>query len=293
MGIEKANWDNEWAGLEPKQPRSRQWGCGLGIILFILLVLIICGAGGYLAWQQFDLQLGPGLLLVPPTALSMKQEASEAETPPSSPAELPAMAATVTLPVAQTAGAIAVGQLAPPPQIDGILGEWAEVPSFESNYLVYSVDGWDGTDDIEAIWRLGWNSDDLFIAVQVIDDRHVQTQTGNQIFKGDSLSLQIDSDVEGDYGPQLSPDDYQVNLSPGNFAGIAPSAFRFRGTNDGGSVDAPGHGINVAVQQTGQGYNLEAAIPWQDLNLNPQVDWSSVLLSMSMIMIRRARPYKR
>lgn len=269
MGTERESWDDEWAGFEPKQPRASGWGCRLGLVLLILLLLFICGASGYLAWQRFELQMGPGLVLVAPTALSSEPDTAEAKTPQPPGAESPALAATVTLPAEQTAGSVEAGQMTATPLIDGNLDEWASVPPFESSYLVYSVNGWDGTDDVSATWRLGWDSDHLFVAVQVEDNMHVQTQTGNKIFKGDSISLQIDSDLEGDFGPELSPDDYQVNLSPGDFAGIAPSAFRFRGTSSGGAVDASGHGIAVSVQQTGQGYNLEAAIPWQDIGITP------------------------
>ena len=269
MGTERESWDNEWAGLEPKQSRSSGWGCQLGLVLLILLLLAICGASGYLAWQQFDLQLGPGLMLVPPTALSSEPETAEAETPQPPAAESPSLAATVTLPAEQAAGSVEVGQMAATPLIDGNLDEWAGLPSFESQYLVYSINGWDGTDDVSATWHLGWDGSHLFVAVQVEDNMHVQMQTGNQIFKGDSISMQIDSDLTGDFGPELSPDDYQVNLSPGDFASIAPSTFRFRGTSNGGAVEAPGHSIAVAAQQTGQGYNLEAAIPWQDIGVTP------------------------
>lgn len=271
MGIEQENWDNEWAGFEPKQPRSNKWGCWLGAVFLILLMLVICGASGYLAWQQFDLQLGPGLLLVPPTAISNELDTNDGETPQASTAEPPALAATVTLPAAQSSGSVDAVNMASAPLIDGSLGEWTGVTSFESPYLVYNTNGWDGTDDVGALWRLGWDSSNLYIAVQVEDNVHVQTQTGNQIFKGDSISLQLDSDLAGDFGSQLSPDDYQINLSPGDFAAILPSAFRFRGTTDGGAEDAPGHGIAVAAQQTEQGYNLEAAIPWRDIGLTPTV----------------------
>ena len=48
-------------------------------------------------------------------------EAGTAQPPP---AELPALAATVTLPAAKTADAIEVGRLAAPPQLDGDLDEW-------------------------------------------------------------------------------------------------------------------------------------------------------------------------
>lgn len=269
MSMEQKDWDNEWAGLDPKQPRSGQWGCWIGAILLIIIIIAICGAGSYLAWQQFDLQLGPGMVLVPPTALSVGPDTAETKTPQPPSAELPSLAATVTLPPAQSAESVAVGKLAATALIDGNLDEWVDVRSFESSYIVYNADGWDGTDDVRATWRLAWDDNNLLVAVQVEDDVHVQTQTGNQIFRGDGVSLQVDSDLEGDFGQQLSPDDFQINLSPGDFGGIPASAFRFQGTSDGGSVDAPGHGIVIAGQQTGGGYILEAAIPWRDIGISP------------------------
>jgi hypothetical protein len=104
----------------------------------------------------------------------------------------------------------------------------------------------------------------------VADDIHAQNQTGNQTFRGDSIELQIDGDRAGDYGPSVSPDDYQITLSPGDFAGIPPSAFRFQGANDDEMLDAPApHGIIVFAFTNGSGYVLEAAIPWRDLGITP------------------------
>ncbi len=268
MGSENENWDKEWTGLEPKQRRSSSWGCWLGAIALFLLMVTICGIGGYVAWQQFDLAMGPGLVLVPPTALT--NGTIDVGTPQAVSPEAPALAATVTLPAANSGADVAAGRLVTAVVIDGDLGEWGDVPVTEANALVYSAAGWDGSDDVRGLWRLGWDDNYLFIAVQVEDDLHIQTQTGNQIFRGDSVSLQIDSDLDGDFGPQLSEDDYQINLSPGDFAGIPPSAFRFQGTREGGMVDAPGHGIRVAALQVEAGYQLEAAIPWQDIGLAPE-----------------------
>jgi len=271
MGKDRENWDIEWSGLEPKRQRFGRWGCWLGLVLLILLLLAICGMSGYLAWQEFGHQLGPGLVLMPPTALSSEPDTAEAETPQPLTAEPPSLAATVTLATTPTAGSVEAAQMPTMPLIDGSLDEWVDVSTFESSYLVYSDDEWDGTDDVTATWRLGWDSSNLFVAIQVEDNTHVQTQTGNQIFRGDSLSMQFDSNVEGDFGPQLSSDDYQINLSPGDFATIPPSTFRFRGTSDGGAVDATGHSIVAAAQQTEHGYNLEAVIPWRDIGLSPAV----------------------
>jgi hypothetical protein len=83
--------------------------------------------------------------------------------------------------------------------------------------------------------------------------------------------MQFDTERNADFGPGLSPDDYQITLSPGNFADLPPSAFRFQGTENGRILDAPGrHQVSVAAQETSEGYTLEAAIPWTDLNLTPR-----------------------
>jgi hypothetical protein len=264
MGLDRENWEKEWAGFEPKQPRSGRWGCWLGAALILIVMLALCGIAGYLAWQQFGLSIGPGLILAPPTAIANNQDTGGPDAAQPTPAESPSMAATVTLPAPPDNGTVEARQMVVTPAIDGNLEEWRDLPTFSSDKLVYSVPEWDGTDDVQAVWRLGWDNDNLLVAVEVEDNLHVQTQRGNQIFKGDSVSLQLDSDLTGDYGPGLSNDDYQINLSPGDFAGIPPSAFRFQGGRD-----APGHGIIVAAEQTERGYLLEAAIPWQDMGLAP------------------------
>jgi hypothetical protein len=107
------------------------------------------------------------------------------------------------------------------------------------------------------------------VAVQVDDDVHVQTQSGSTIFKGDGVSLQIDTELDADLGPGLSPDDYQLNLSPGDFANNPPAAYRFRGDSSGALIDLVGHNIQITAAPSGSGYTLEAAIPWQDLGVSP------------------------
>ena len=157
------------------------------------------------------------------------------------------------------------------PIIDGQLAEWPTLPTYSSAFYVFNAASWDGTEDLQARWQLGWDESHLYIAVDVQDDIHVQTQSGNQLFRGDSVDIQFDTDRSGDFGPQLSPDDYQITLSPGDFAALPPSAFRFRGTAAGTIVDAPGHSVSVAAQPSPNGYTLEAAIPWADLGLSPTI----------------------
>ena len=84
------------------------------------------------------------------------------------------------------------------------------------------------------------------------------------------MELQFDIDREGDYGPGLSLDDFQVTLSPGNFTTLLPSASLAQGTEQGRIINAPaGHHIIVMAQPASEGYHLEAAIPWRDLAANP------------------------
>jgi hypothetical protein len=156
------------------------------------------------------------------------------------------------------------------PAIDGDAAEWAGLPVYSSPHLVYTADTWDGSDDLAASWQISWDDANLYLVVNVADDIHAQSQTGNQTFLGDSVELQIDADRAGDYGPSISPDDYQLALSPGDFAGIPPSAFRFQGTAGGEMRDATTpHSITVVAVSNGSGYVLEAAIPWRDLGITP------------------------
>ncbi len=166
---------------------------------------------------------------------------------------------------------VVAARLAVVPVIDGDLAEWAGITPYLSTHPVYTAPGWDGTEDVTAAWHIGWDENNLYLGVAVVDDVHVQTQSGNQIFKGDNIDLQLDVERTGDWGSGLNVDDYQINLSPGNFANLPPSAFRFAATPAGGSIDAPGHGIQIAAQQQPDGYTIEAAIPWRDVNVTPSV----------------------
>lgn len=278
--MEEQNWNNEWLGLEPEQPRSGRCGCWLAALFLLIALSGTCLGTGYYAWRQLDLPIDPGAILSPPTvpplASAPAVESESIGTPESDPfATRPSLAPTVTLPgVAAAEPEESVSELAAqtvirPVQIDGNLNEWAEFPAYESSYRVYNVDSWDQSEDVRAVWRIGWDQNNLYTAVQVEDDIHVQTQHGSTIFKGDGVSLQVDTQRDADFGPGLSPDDYQVNLSPGEFADNPPVAYRFRGDSSGNLIDMVGHDIRIAALPSGNGYTLEAAIPWRDIGVSP------------------------
>ena len=100
-------------------------------------------------------------------------------------------------------------------------GDWADWDAFNAKQypataVVYGKAKWSGEDDLRASYRVAWDSTFLYIAVKVVDDEYVQNQTGENIYKGDSVEILLDTDIKGDFNSaKLSLDDYQVGISPG------------------------------------------------------------------------------
>lgn len=272
-----------WADLPSKQPGDRdRWLTWLAVGAAILAILCLCSAGTFLAAREFlfapTLPPPPAIPTFPgqtPAGEDSAGEVADQPPPESAPTDTTAPAATITRPGQPTEAAVVAGNVEAarrsfPLLIDGALSEWPGEPLHVSAFRVFAVQNWDGSDDLEAMWQLSWDGDNLYLGVEVIDDIHVQTQSGNQIFRGDSVDVQFDTNRAGDLGDGLSPDDFQITFSPGDFATLPPSAFRFQGTDNGRILDAPGgHHVTVASRRSAQGYTLEAAVPWSDLNLTP------------------------
>lgn len=145
------------------------------------------------------------------------------------------------------------------------------MPAYTSIHVVYSERAWQGEGDLRVNWQLQWDEESLYVAASVRDDMHVQTRQDNQVHRGDSLELQFDTEMLADRGDdRLTADDFQIVFSPGDFVGVRPVAYRFRGNASGRILEAPGHQIDFAVMRMAEGYTLEAAIPWGDLALTPR-----------------------
>lgn len=273
MSITPQDMGDQWQGVEPEQPPSSRAAFWVTLVATLLLLIGALALAAFLLSQHnsptddttSELDMDPAVTITSPGTESTASQVGGTET------EVITIAPTVTLPGQRPESAQPTAvQLSDPPDIDSRLDEWSGVPIVSSNYLVYRSSVWDGSDDLIANWQLAWDNEHLYLAATVIDDIHVQNQTGNTIFRGDSLDIQIDTNRSDDFGPSLSPDDFQITFSPGDFAGLPPSAFRFQGTSAGEMLDAAGlHGIRVAAQSQPDGYILEAAIPWRDLNTVP------------------------
>ncbi len=150
------------------------------------------------------------------------------------------------------------------PTIDSDLSEWTLDLRLDQN--AFGGDQWTGVGDDAAEYALAWDDNRLYLAVRVSDDVFVQTQRGETIFRGDSLELLFDSELGGDFtSTELSADDTQLGLSPGDFAGIGADTFLWFPNERKGSST----GISLAARKTGTGYDLEASIPWSLFNVSP------------------------
>ena len=272
MGFQPHDFGKEWEGLEPTQPEGKRQGCSW--VLGLVVVLIgICVVGVVLIAQRFSARTAvtEPPVIVPTSPVQVEEEITEEPDLELAPTVTSVGEEVVQPPIGNgNVEAVRVGEAL---TIDGDLTDWPQVDVVPSAFRVYTVEGWNGTADLTAIWHVAWDNDYLYFGVEVTDDVHVQTQTGNQIFRGDSVDIQLDTDRAGDYAPRLSPDDFQVTVSPGNFADLPPSAFLFRGTNENQILDAPGrHSILVAARRVGDGYILETAVPWRDLETVPSRD---------------------
>lgn len=154
---------------------------------------------------------------------------------------------------------ITAAYLSTPPTIDGALGEWDSRTYRAENVLSYANSGWTGASDLSADFLVGWDANYLYIGVRRFDDTFVQVSTGRYMYRGDDVEIQLDLDLEADYSTTLvSSDDYQIGLSPGNFNGLEPEAYRWFPRSVEGSLVS----VDVQAEKSSNGYSLEARIPW-------------------------------
>ncbi|NUQ64119.1 MAG: hypothetical protein HUU20_16720 [Pirellulales bacterium] len=156
----------------------------------------------------------------------------------------------------------------PPPAIDGRLDEWKAVPNrldlSGKEHATYSPQRWRSPDDLSARVWLAWREEYLYLAADVVDDRHSQKGRGQQMFRGDHVEWYLD------LAPRLEPD--RKPLGQGQvLLGLSPGSLQKTGdplTDLPAEVmvyrpeGAAASGIRIASQKTDRGYVIEAAVPW-------------------------------
>ena len=150
--------------------------------------------------------------------------------------------------------------------IDGNLDDWSS-SSYMVNNVVYGSDSWTGTNDLSGSLRVSWDDIYLYLAVEVTDDVFVQTATGENIFKGDSLEILMDTNLQADLQvAKLSPDDFQLGITAGSPSpGQSVEAYLWFPSSISGNRSA----VKIGAQKTGSGYQVEAAVPWNVFEITP------------------------
>jgi len=143
------------------------------------------------------------------------------------------------------------------PKIDG---DWAEYSGtqYPMDKIVYGGANWSGTSDLEASFQIGWDATYLYIASKIHDEKYVQTATGENIFKGDSLEILLLN------GSTI----YQIGWTAGAgtvSVGDGFEAYRWFPTSKVGKLNSV-----LTAAKGGDGlYRVEVAIPWAELGITP------------------------
>ncbi|MDO8969465.1 MAG: sugar-binding protein, partial [Saprospiraceae bacterium] len=151
-------------------------------------------------------------------------------------------------------------------------GDWNDLVNKEypAEIVVYGSTTWKGRDDLGASFRIAWDAINLYIADKVRDDQYVQNATGEDIFKGDSIEILLDTKIADDYYyTKLSPDDFQLGITPGRPNTIGTKeAYLWLPTNIAGARSQ----VNIAaIRNETEGITrIEAAIPWSIFEITPE-----------------------
>lgn len=115
----------------------------------------------------------------------------------------------------------------------------------------YGFNRWDDHKDLSAVYYAAWDDAAIYVLVEVTDDVFRQNLAGDALLRGDHIELWFGDDDDNRY---------QIALSPGNFADIAPeSRLWFSGSRAVTNYPLPS--ITVASRRTSDGYCIEARIP--------------------------------
>jgi hypothetical protein len=208
----------------------------------------------------------------PPATIGIAPTAAPASvTPlpqPTTPAPPPA---TATEPIEGLARPNGPLLLAPrrdtAPTIDAQGEDWSAPLPYLIDQNVFRPENWVGPADQSGSFALAWDANYLYLLVVIVDDIHAQGEHGELLYRGDSLELQLDVDLAGDFNePRLNGDDFQLGLSPGSNRDN-PEAYLWNPAERRG-VPAGLAIVTRATADTG-GYLLEAAIPWSMYGITP------------------------
>ncbi len=203
---------------------------------------------------------------VPPTATATALPPTATPPPPTAtvtPTSTPAPTATNTPNPRVKSEAT---YLSSAPDIDGVWDEW-KTTQYPITSVVFVNSEATVDKDFKASYRVGWDSNYLYLAVKVHDKQYVQNASGANLYQGDSIELLLSTNPNAD-SPYLglTAVDYQIGISPGmDNIGKNMEAYRWFPQNKAGKLT----NITIGAVPMTEGYRIEAAIPWSVFSITP------------------------
>ena len=187
-------------------------------------------------------------------------------TNPSSGAKSPTATQSSTSTAVPAASTAKAAYLSTPPTIDGNWNDWTTT-QYPIGWVVLGLSKWQKSADLSGAYRIGWDNNNLYLAVKVNDNVYSQLSKGTNLYKGDSIEILLNTNLQGASSTQgLTENDFQLGISPGNPApGDNPEAYLwFPEDKAGGQTN-----VKIGALSTSGGYRVEASIPWSVFGVTP------------------------
>ncbi len=151
-----------------------------------------------------------------------------------------------------------------PLQLDAWLDDWPG-QAMDIVHPAFGAESWDGPADVSGRAFAAWDDSALSLGVRVVDDLFFQPAQGAELHLGDSLEIQVDADLPGDRDIGVyNADDWQIGISPGDFAARPPEAYVWRPAGQSAK------GIRLSARRLDDGYIVELALPWSRIGFEPR-----------------------
>lgn len=166
----------------------------------------------------------------------------------------------------QTRQSSAAAYLSSAPRMDGPWDDW-NTTQYPLKYVVFRAANWSGESDLQASYRVGWDSSYLYLAVKVFDDVYAQNESGANMYLGDSLELLLSTTPYADSAASgLTSHSYQIGISPGkgDLGEDTEAYLWFPKAKEGKLTNVP-----IGVEPMRGGYRIEFAVPWSVFGVSP------------------------
>ena len=160
----------------------------------------------------------------------------------------------------------AAAYLSSAPKIDGPWDDW-NTTQYPLKFVVFKAANWSGEEDLQASYRVGWDSSYLYLAVKVFDDVYAQNESGANMYLGDSLELLISTTPYADSAASgLTSHSFQIGISPGkgDLGDDTEAYLWFPKAKEGKLTNVP-----IGVEPMNGGYRIEFAVPWAVFGVTP------------------------